>query len=170
MTFWVIDRKQFKQGSAIYIVRYHFYLLAEGSKKLVNHVNRPTTGRFVMFHLFLPLAETVRRTVKKKTALKTGQKVIGDDLHPLAEWWEVVAKDFWVLAEGLGKVVNDFWVPAEWSGIMANDFRPIVLKCFLSERQEDASLRWQGSCHAENNQDFGQGYYTLVLFHFSKLD
>ena len=108
MTFWVIDRKQFKQGSAIYIVRYHFYLLAEGSKKLVNHVNRPTTGRFVMFHLFLPLAETVRRTVKKKTALKTGQKVIGDDLHPLAEWWEVVAKDFWVLAEGLEKVANVF--------------------------------------------------------------
>ena len=108
MTYWVIDRKQFKQGSAIYIVRYHLYLLAEGSKKVVNHVNRPTTGRFVMFHLFLPLAEMVRRTVKEKTALKTGQNVIGDDLHPLAEWWKVVAKDFWVLAEGLGKVVNDF--------------------------------------------------------------
>ena len=40
--------------------------------------------------------------------LKTGQKVTGDDLYPLAEWSEVVAKDFWVLVEGLGKVVDVF--------------------------------------------------------------
>lgn len=44
-----------------------------------------------------------------KTVLKIGQKVIGDDLYPLAEWSEVVAKDFWVLVEGLGKVVDVFW-------------------------------------------------------------
>ena len=82
--------------------------------------------------------------MKEKTALGTGQKVISDDLHPLAEWWKVVAKDFWILAERLEEVVKDFWVSAEWSDIMANDFRPIVLKCFLSERQDDAPLSLAG--------------------------
>ena len=75
--------------------------------------------------------------VKEKTELKTGQKVIGDDLYPLAEWSEVVSKDFWVLVEGSGKVVDVFWGTRR--GVECHCkrfFCPIVLKCFMLERQE----------------------------------
>ena len=99
-----------------------------------------------MFHRFSPLAERSGLVVRQKKALKIGQKVMCDDFYPLAEGWKVVANDFWVLAEG--------------SGVIANDFRPIVLKCFLSGRQDDTSLRWRGSSHVENNQALFEVLYV----------
>ena len=101
-----------------------------------------------MFHRFSPLVEGLGFEVRQKNALKIGQKVMRDDLHPLAEGWKVVWNDFWVLAEGWEEVVKDFWVLAEGSGVIANDFRPIVLKYFLLERQDDAppSLAGFGPC------------------------
>ena len=96
-----------------------------------------------MFHRFSPLVEGSGLVVRQKKALKIGQKVMCDDFYPLAEGWKVVVKD---LAEG--------------SGVIANDFRPIVLKCFLSGRQDDTSLRWRGSSHVENNQALFEVLYV----------
>ena len=77
-----------------------FRVLAEGSKKVVNHFKSPKSRQFVMFHRFSPLVEGLDFELRQKIALKIGQKVMRDDFYPLAEGWKVIAKDFWVLAEG----------------------------------------------------------------------
>ena len=119
-----------------------------------------------MFHRFSPLVEGLGFEVRKKNALKIGQKVMRDDLHPLAEGWKVVAKDFWVLAEGSEEVVKDFWVPAEGSGIIANDFRPIVLNCFLLERQDEASPSLAGFGPCGKQSRLRSRVWYISLFHF----
>ena len=62
-----------------------FRVLAEGSKKVVNHFKSPKCGQFVMFYRFLPLNEGAGLEVRQKIALKIGQKVMRDDFYPLAE-------------------------------------------------------------------------------------
>lgn len=140
MTFWVIDRKHLKHSSTVFIVRHHLIPLAEWLEEVVNKVKWPKFGRFVIFHLFLPFAEGLKHVMKQKTALKSGQKVIGNDLRPLTEGSEKVAKDFWVLAEWSEPLVKDFWVPTEWSDGLAKAFSPAVLNCYLSGGQNDEPL------------------------------
>ena len=99
MTFWVIDRKHFKANQRIIycplsplplaegseMITNDFRVLAEGSKKVVNHFKSPKCGQFVMFHCFSPLVEGSGLEVRQKKALKIGQKVMRDDFYPLVE-------------------------------------------------------------------------------------
>ena len=62
-----------------------FRVLAERSKKVVNHLKCPKRGQFVMFYRFLPLIEGSELELRQKKALKIGQKVMRDDFYPLAE-------------------------------------------------------------------------------------
>ena len=62
-----------------------FRVLAERSKKVVNHLKYPKCGQFVMFYRFSPLSEGLEFEVRQKKALKIGQKVMRDDFYPLAE-------------------------------------------------------------------------------------
>ena len=100
MTFWVIDGKHFKANQRIIycslsplplaegseMITNDFRVLAEGSKKVVNHLKYPKRGQYVMFYRFSPLIEVLDFEVRQKRALKIGQKVMRDDFYPLAEW------------------------------------------------------------------------------------
>ena len=85
MTFWVIDRKHFKANQRIIYCSLSPLPLAEGSKKVVNHLKCPKRGQYVMFYRFSPLIEVLDFEVRQKRAPKIGQKVMRDDFYPLAE-------------------------------------------------------------------------------------
>ena len=95
--------------------------------------------------------------VKEKTVLKTGQKVIGDDLYPLAEWSEVVAIDFWVLAEGLGKVVNVFLGTRRVVARHGKRFSSHCFEVFHAGETRARPFAGRVCAMCKNNQDHVQG-------------